>query len=627
MKARVPVSSLFTSQRPQTFKVSNLLVALKGLPRVLRLAWKAHSLLTIGFAVLTLLSGVTPVAQVIIPGLLLDAVLQAIAQHTIVPLLFPLFLQLGVTLLDRIVTVLTNIAQGLLQDRVTNYIQSLLLEKAISLDLQFFEQSEFYDTLRRANDGTMSRPVTMVQQSFSLIKSLITLISTLVLLIPLAWWLLPIAVLLPIPSFIALSRYSMQGYWMLRNQSSDKRTQTYLQYILTNSEYTKEIKLYNLGFYFLGQFRNRAQKLYVESKKLLVSRNVANFSWSLLPALANVAVYLYIALQAINGRISPGGITRYTLAMNQASQQFQSVLDSVSGAYENTLYMDLLFEFLRYEPRIVSPSVPQHLSSSSSEKGLDIEFRHVSFTYPNQSKPTLHDVSFVIRGGETVALVGQNGAGKTTLIKLLTRLYDPDEGEILVGGQNIKHYNLEELHESIGVIFQDYVKYNMTARENIGVGHVTDIANQPPIQIAAEKSGADTVITRLRDGYEAMLGHFFQDGVMLSGGEWQKIALARAFLRDSSILVLDEPTSALDPQAEYDIFTRFRRLTEDRTVLFISHRFNTVRLANTILVIEHGSLLEQGSHEALIKKNGRYAHLFRLQAEAYLGRESDPFLV
>jgi len=350
---------------------------------------------------------------------------------------------------------------------------------------------------------------------------------------------------------------------------------------------------------------------------------MTNFGWTGLTGVANGVIYLYVALQAVVGRITLGGLTLYTQTAVQVGQSFQGLLGGISNTYENTLYVNILFEFLEYQPKIMSPSSPQPIDPSPELNGLDLEFRNVSFTYLGKDPETqaaLKNVSFTVHAGEAVALVGRNGAGKTTLVKLLTRLYDPDEGEILIGGRNIKEYDLKELREQVGVIFQDYVNYYMTARENIGVGRVDKIENKELVMSAARKSGASEVIERLPQGYETMLGRWFKDlkdSTQLSGGEWQKIALARAFMRDARILVLDEPTSSLDAQAEYEVFAQFRVLTRGKTAVFISHRFSTVRLADRILVLENGSIIENGSHKELITLDGRYAELFNLQAEAY----------
>jgi ATP-binding cassette subfamily B protein len=339
-----------------------------------------------------------------------------------------------------------------------------------------------------------------------------------------------------------------------------------------------------------------------------------------LSLVANAGIYIYVALQAVMGRITLGGLTLYTQTAQQVGQSFQGLLDGLSNTYENNLFVSTLFEFLEYKPVITSPEKPLPLVLSSEGKGLEIEFRHVSFTYPgkdSETEATLKNVSFTIQAGEAIALVGRNGAGKTTIVKLLTRLYDPDEGAILIGGRDIKEYDLKALREEIGVIFQDYVSYYLSARENIGVGRVNDIDNLELVNSAAQKSGADAIVEELADGYETMLGRWWKDGTQLSGGQWQKVALARAFIRDARILILDEPTSSLDARAEYEVFAKFRELTEGKTAIFISHRFSTVRLADRIFVLENGSIIEDGSHEELMMVDGRYAELFNLQAEAY----------
>ena len=406
----------------------------------------------------------------------------------------------------------------------------------------------------------------------------------------------------------------------MRRQSPERRVMQYFNMLMTTDTYNKEVKLFNLGNFFIQQFRKLANKFYEENKSILVKRYSMNFVWTAMTVAANSAIYIYVALQAVAGRIQLGGLLLYTQSAVQAGQSFQSLLSGISDTYDNNLYVGTLFEFLEYEPRIVSPPEPAPVEAAPHVRGLDIEFRDVSFTYPGKDPETqaaLKHVSFTIKAGEAIALVGRNGAGKTTLVKLLTRLYDPDDGEILIGGRNIKEYDLKELRAQVGVIFQDYVNYYMSARENIGVGRIDEIENNDLVKSSARKSGANAVIERLPAGYDTMLGRWFKDGTQLSGGEWQKVALARAFMRDARILILDEPTSSLDAQAEYEVFEHFKALTEGKTAIFISHRFSTVRLADRIFVIEHGSMLESGSHEELMALDGRYAELFSLQAEAY----------
>ena len=619
---RITLEKPRAEQGEEKFQLRKVFQAFTELPRVLRLVWSTSPGLTLALALISLLGGVLPAASVWISGGVLQGVFDAIVSHgqNITLLWFYVAAQLVVGLLQSLAGTLTNISQQLLQERVGNRVQLMILKKADTLDLTFFEDPEFYDKLRNAADESTYKPMQMVSQVFTFIRTLITLCSMLIILLQLAWWLALIAIVLPVPSFISSSRYGWRGYHKMRRESPMRRMLAYLNRLMTLDTYNKEIKLFSLGNFFIRQYDELAEDFYQENKKLVIGRYLAGFGWGSLSTLANSAIYIYVAFQAVFGSIKLAGLTRYTQAVMQVGTSFQGILDGLSGIYENNLFVNTLYEFLEYRPHITSPVNPQPLERQAGVAGLDIEFRDVSFTYPGKDPETaaaLRHVSFTIKAGEAIALVGRNGAGKTTIVKLLTRLYDPDSGQILVGGRDIREYDIEELRSVIGVIFQDYVTYHMNARENIGVGRVNEIDNLHLIERAAEKSGASSVITKLTDGYSTMLGRWFKDGVQLSGGEWQKVALARAFMRDAPILILDEPTSSLDAQAEYEIFTRFRLLTEGKTAIFISHRFSTVRLADRILVVEQGVVKENGSHAELIELNGRYAELFNLQAEAY----------
>ena len=602
------------------FSMKQVTGAFTSLPRVLKLVWDTSVFFTITLGILNILQGFTPAFSVWITNLVINGVVEGIRIHSADPVWLPVLLQLGISLLSSLLGTLSNIIQQLLQDRVSNRVQLMILEKSNTLDLSYFENPEFYDKMRQAADQSTYQPVSMISQTFGLARTAITMFSMIFLLTRLAWWLAIISLIVPIPAFISSTRYGWIGYQRMRRQSPERRIMQYFNMLMTTDTYNKEVKLFNLGNFFIQQFWRLANKFYEENKSILVKRYLLNFVWSALTVAANSAIYIYVALQAVAGHIKLGGLLLYTQSAVQAGQSFQSLLNCISDTYENNLYVGTLFEFLEYEPKIVSPSEPTPVEPSPDVKGLDVEFRDVSFTYPGKDPETqaaLKHVSFTIKAGEAIALVGRNGAGKTTLVKLLTRLYDPDEGEILVGGRNIKEYDLTDLRSQIGVIFQDYVNYYLTARENIGVGRIDEIENTELVRRSARKSGANAVIEGLPNGYDTMLGRWFKDGTQLSGGEWQKVALARAFMRDARILVLDEPTSSLDAQAEYEVFEHFKALTEGKTAIFISHRFSTVRLADRIFVIEHGSVLESGSHEELMALDGRYAQLFSLQAEAY----------
>jgi ATP-binding cassette subfamily B protein len=604
-------------QTDEKFQLRQVFTSLTTLPRISRLVWTASPGLTCWTAVLSLIRGITPAISATITQLLFDGVLAGIRSHTINPIWLPVILQLIVSMLERVFSRAGSVCQDLLQDRVSDYVQIQVLVKANTLDLAQFEDAEYYDKLRQATQGASYKPAMMISRMFQLARDAITLCSMLFLLFHLAWWLVLVALVVPIPSFIANSRYGLRSYRLTRRQSPERRLQWYYDHVLTIDDYNKEIKLFNLGNLFLERFKHYTEKLYEETKRLIIPRAINTLFWSILTIAAHSAIYLYVALQAVQGRISFGELSKYVRASDQSGDSFQSVLDGVSGIYEYSLFINQLFEFLEYEPKIVSPDNPVPVPTPTQSQGMEVEFRNVSFTYTGKEQVALDNVSFKIGAGETVALVGSNGAGKTTLVKLMSRLYDPDEGEILIGGRNVKEYDLQELREHIGVIFQDYVRYHMTAHDNIGIGRVSQIEDRDFVLAAARKSGADSTIEQLSDGYEAMLGRWFKKGIELSGGQWQKIALARAFMRNAPILILDEPTSALDAQAEYDVFTRFRHLTEGKTAIFISHRFSTVRLADRIFVIEYGKIRESGSHSELMELNGRYAELFNLQARAY----------
>jgi len=602
------------------FSLRQVPIAFASIPRVMKLVLSASTLLTVLMGILSILQGFMPALSIEITRIVVNSVEVGIRIHSINPIWVPVGLQLAVVLVTSLLSTLGNIVQQLLQEKVSNKIQLLVLEKSNTLDLSFFEDPAFYDKLRQATDQSTYQPVSMISQTFDLFRTIVTLFSVIAILLQLEWWLAIVALLIPIPAFISSAKYGWIGYQRMRRQSPERRIMSYIQTLMTTDTYNKEVKLFTLGNFFITRFRRFANKFYEENKGILIRRYMMNFLWTGLTGAANTGIYLYVAIRTVTGSLGISGLIAFTQAAVQAGQSFQSLLNGISNTYENNLYINTLFDFLAYEPKIISPDKPEPVLPNAEIKGLDIEFRDVSFTYPGKDPLTqyaLKHVSFKVEAGESIALVGRNGAGKTTMVKLLTRLYDPDDGEILIGGRNIKEYDLQELREQVGVIFQDYVTYYMSAQENIGVGRIADIEDRELVTSAARKSGANAVIERLPEQYDTMLGKWFEKGTQLSGGEWQKVALARAFMRDARILILDEPTSSLDAQAESEVFSHFHALTNGKTALFISHRFSTVRLADRIFVLENGTILESGSHGELMHLDGRYAELFNLQAEAY----------
>jgi ATP-binding cassette subfamily B protein len=454
----------------------------------------------------------------------------------------------------------------------------------------------------------------MVQTAFGLIRQVLTFVSLLALLVNLEWFIAVAALASPIPAFISSARYGWQGYQMMRWQSPLRRMMSYLTNLMTSDTYHKEVKLFTVGTFFIERFSNLFKRYYAETRALVIRRYLAGAMWTMLTVLTSGLTFLYVAFRTLGGTISVGGLTLYVQAADGVQQAFSALLGGLQSMYEHQLYLNTLFELLDFQPQVQAPEKPVPVRHPIQD---GIEFRHVSYTYEGKDEPALKDVSFHIARGETVAIVGHNGAGKSTLVKLVARLYDPQSGQVLIDGRDVREYDPDELRGEFGVLFQDYVSYQFSARENIGIGRVERLDDTPAISEAATKSGAAAMIERLPEGYDTVLGKWFDGGVNLSGGEWQKVALGRAFMREAQILILDEPSAALDAKAEFELFSRLRELAHGRTAIFISHRFSTVRQADRILVFEQGSLIESGTHEELLALGGRYAELFNLQAASY----------
>jgi ATP-binding cassette subfamily B protein len=610
---------------------------------VLRLVWEASRPITVGLFATTALAGLIPTISVGITLLLTNAVVRGIVIHSshlpdrvsltelgiawMPPLTFSavgmiVFLaaaQLVVFAISALLNTLRNITQQLLQNSVAMRIQLMVMEKAASLDLAFYEDPASYDLLRRAQNDSVNRPVLMIATAFGLLQTLLTLVTMIAFLFGVSWILALIVLVSPVPAFIADTRYGWIGYNIARWSSRLLRRMNYMVNLVTTDSFAKEVKLFGLGGYFIERYRLIASAFYDSQRSQVVRRYLTGFALGNISTIVTSVTYLYIALQAIAGRLSLGALTAYTQAAVQVQNSIQSILGGFSGMYEHNLYLNNLVELMAMQPSmpVAEKPVPVPLPLRG-----EIRFEHVTFAYPGAERNALTDVSFTVEAGETLAVVGRNGAGKTTLFKLICRLYDPHEGRILIDGVDIKEFEPAEIRRQIGAMFQDYVDYQATASENIGLGNVPEINDRDAIVSASKQAGSDELISGLPAGYDTALGKWFDAGVNLSGGEWQKVALARAFMReDARILLLDEPTSALDAQAEYDLFERLRSLTHGRTAVYISHRFSTVRRADRIIFLEHGRLVEEGTHAELMRLNGRYARLFRMQAAAYTGED------
>ncbi|MEE8496441.1 MAG: ABC transporter ATP-binding protein, partial [Xanthomonadales bacterium] len=492
-------------------------------------------------------------------------------------------------------------------------VNVIILEKALALELAQFEDAEFYDKLTRARREASSRPLSLVKRTFGLVQNLVSLLSYGVLLAQFSPWAVAVLLIAGLPAFFAETTFSGEAFRLFRWRSPETRMQLYLETVLAREDNVKEVKLFGLGPLLLDRYRDIFHRLYKADRTLAIRRDGWGFVLGLIGTLALYGAYAWIAVAAVGSHITLGQMTMYLMLFRQGQSAVAAILSAIGGMYEDNLYLSTLYEFLETP---VAATGANKLCGPLPDDG--IRFEGVSFTYPGASQGALMDIDLHIQPGESLALVGENGSGKTTLIKLLTRLYRPNQGRILLDGMDLNDWQESALRQRIGVIFQDFSRYQFLVGENIGVGDVRHFEDEERWREAAGKGMADAIIEGLPAGYNTQLGKWFKDGQELSGGEWQKIALSRAFMRvEADILVLDEPTASMDAAAEAKIFEHFRKLTQKRIAILISHRFSTVRMARQIIVIENGRIIERGSHKDLIKLDGHYARLFSLQAAGY----------
>ncbi len=594
------------------------LAALKNMPPVLRILWESGpSVVTWGLTLRLLVAvvpfGVAKVAQYIITGIAAHIRGEALPHNFWILVASEVILNVIFGLLTRAI----DYSDSLLANRYTQHVSVRVMEQAARLDLTTYEDPVFYDRLERARVQATDR-LAMIQQMGRLLQQGVT---TLVFSAALAWaspWLVLLLALGVLPSFLSETHYAFLGYAKNFRQTPIKRQMDYLREVAGTREGAKEVKLFGLNKFFVGRFQAMARQIYLEDVSLSRSKLIVGGLLGIVGTLGYYGAYVYVIWRTLAGGYDIGQFTFLTAAIQQASSNLQQVFSTASGIADQALFLTDLLAFFEMEPTVQSKPngllLPQPI-----RKGF--EFRNVSFAYPGTTRTVLKNFSLTLSPGERIALIGENGQGKTTVVKLITRLYDPTEGEILLDGVNLRDYSLEDLHHNISVIFQDFMRFEMTARENIAVGRI-DETGQPPteqsdIESAAHKSLADTVVSKLPGGYDQMLGRRFEGGTELSGGEWQKIALARAYLRDAQLLILDEPTAALDARSELEVFERFAELTQGKMALLISHRFSTVRMADRIVVLSGGQLIEEGNHQNLMALGGIYASMFEMQAASY----------
>jgi ATP-binding cassette subfamily B protein len=600
--------------------------ALRNIPPFLREIWATSKPLTIASLGLRLVRALLPIITLYIGKLIIDEAVRLVGlglgfddlgtawnSGHLTHLLWLLLFEFGLAILSDLLGRMVSYADGLLSELFTNATSIRLMEHAATLDLEDFEDPDLQDKLDRARRQTMGR-MNLMSQLFGQVQDTITVISFAIGLLVYAPWLILLLAIALIPAFVGEAHFNALNYSLNFQWTPERRQLEYLRQMGASVETAKEVKIFSLNRFFIARFKQLSDKFYLANKALAGKRA---FWGTLLAALGTLGYYIayaYIAWRTVKGDFSIGDLTFLAGSFRRLRQLLEGLLIGFSQVASQALFLDDLYSFFEIEPEIASnPNalpVPRPITRG-------FVFENVGFRYPDAARWALRELNFELHAGEVLALVGENGAGKTTLVKLLARLYDPDEGRILLDGRDLRDYDLDDLRANIGVIFQDFVRYHLTAGENIGVGQIDDMDNRARIDAAARRSGADEVIAGLPMGYDQLVGRRFKTGVDLSGGQWQKIAIARAYMRDAQVMILDEPTAALDARSEFEVFERFKELSDERTAVLISHRFSSVRMADRILVLAEGRLEASGTHEQLLAQGGRYAELFELQAAGY----------
>jgi ATP-binding cassette subfamily B protein len=588
------------------------------LRRAVRIVWRSAPGWTMAQLALMLVQSVLPLASLYLMKKVIDSVTSgltasdkgtAFGQATLFIVLMGAFAVLAST-----IQAVAGLVSQIQAQTVSDDMYDIVHAKSVAIDLAYYESAQYYDTFQRAQREASSRPIRVVNGLMQLGQNALSLIALVGLLLTFSWSIAAVLVFAVLPDVVVRLKYSRKTYRWQRERTPIERKAGYFDFLLTSAWHAKEVRLNDLGSLLIRRFRDLRRRLRREQIKLSISRTTAGWGAQIVSAIAVYGAYAVIASRAVAGAITLGDLVMFFQAFQRGQGYLQGFLNGLTGLYEDNLYLANLDEFLDLKVQVAEPTAPRPVPRPMR---AGLVFDRVGFQYPDGTRPVLRDISLSIAPGQVVAIVGENGSGKTTLIKLLCRLYDPVTGTISLDGTDLKDFQTTELRREIGVIFQDYAQYHLSARENIWLGDVRLSPDDARIAAAARASGADAVIGRLPHGYDTMLGKWFEKGEELSIGEWQKIALARAFLRDAQLVVLDEPTSALDAKAEYDLFCKFRELIAGRSAVLISHRFSTVRLADCIYVLQDGCIIERGSHAELMLLNGRYARMFETQAQYY----------
>jgi ATP-binding cassette subfamily B protein len=610
-----------TLARPEINKITHSLTfkerlqALRNLPAFFKLVWQTNPWMTAVSFMLRIVRSAMPVLLLYIGKLIIDTVvLLAKTPAADTSYLWQLVgLEFALAIFTDGLSRAITLVDSLLGDRFSNYTSVRIMEHAAKLDLDQFEDSVFYDKLERARQQTTGRTV-LLSQVMSQVQDIITIAFLATGLIAFNPWLIALLLVAIIPAFLGESYFNDRNYLLTRGQTPERRELDYLRYLGASDQTAKEIKIFDLSGFIIDRFKQLSDSFYRDSKRLSIQRSLWGTLFAMLGSAGYYAAYVFIIIRTVEGKVTIGDLAFLAGSFRQLRALLEGILTRFTAVSQGAIYLRDFFDFFDIQPKIIESPSPL-LFPKIIKQGFT--FEDVGFKYEGSERWANRHLNFTLLPGEKLALVGENGAGKTTLVKLLSRLYDPTEGRILLDGTDLREYDLTDLRLNVGIIFQDYLRYQMTFAQNIAVGNIKQLKNTPLIEKSAKQSLADKLVLKMPGGYDQQLGRRFADGVELSGGEWQKVALARAYMRDAQLLILDEPTSALDARAEYEVFQRFAELTKGKSAILISHRFSTVRMADRILVLEQGELKEIGSHDQLLQQGGIYAELFDLQAQGY----------